>query len=312
MIIDAHLHLSNKGWIHDSFFIGAGRIFSAMIAKETGERPDPIPLGRSLIPQHSDLRGEGAIKTMDAAGVDKSCVFALDWGLITGEPDVSIEEQNRVIADLPKHFPGRFIPFFAIDPRRPQAVEMFSRAVEDWGMKGLKIHPATGFYPYDEICYPLYEKCLEYRMPVIIHTGAINAPLKSRFTRPMNVDDMAADFPDLPIIMAHTGFTMWREALDIAGMKPNIYFDFSAWQLTFTQFPQEFYIMLRRVIDEVGPWRVFFGSDGALHSAIYPLKSWVQAIRAPDLTSCPEISFTEAEKEIVLGKAFARLLNIGR
>ena len=47
----------------------------------------------------------------------------------------------------------------------------------------------------------------------------------------------------------------------VAGIKPNIYFDFSGWQLLYNAHPEKFYRMLRTVIDEVGPWRVLFGTD---------------------------------------------------
>jgi predicted TIM-barrel fold metal-dependent hydrolase len=178
-------------------------------------------------------------------------------------------------------------------------------------MRGLKLHSTSGYYPYEEVCYPLYEKCMDYGVPVIIHAGGINAPLKSRFAMPVFIDDVAADFPELPIIMAHVALAMWEDALHIATMKPNIHFDFSAWQVVLLQTPQDFYRMLRKVIDRLGPWRVFFGSDGPFMSIFYPLDRWLQAIREPDLTSCPEISFSEEEKEIILGKAFAKLLKIG-
>ena len=86
MIIDAHLHLSNKGWVHEDFSIGAARIASAIFGKDTGESIDAVEFGRSLMPLRWDPSGEVAIATMDEAGVDKSCIFALDWGLLTGDP----------------------------------------------------------------------------------------------------------------------------------------------------------------------------------------------------------------------------------
>jgi predicted TIM-barrel fold metal-dependent hydrolase len=310
MIIDAHVHLMGKGWVHNSYSLGAARISAAAMGRRTGDWPDVADLVGKSVPFLEDSTGEKLIASMDAAGVGKSCVFAADFGLATGEPEVAIEEQNRMIAEVAKRFRGRLIPFFAIDPRRPGAADMFSRAVEDWGMRGLKLHSATGYYPYEEICYPLYLKCMEYGVPVLIHAGGINAPLKARFALPIYIDDVAADFPELPIIMAHVGLEMWRDALHVASMKPNIHVDFSAWQVTFLIYPGDFYRMLRRVIDRLGPWRVFFGTDGPFMNLFCPLDRWIRAIQDPDLTSCPGISFSEEEKEVILGRGFARLLGI--
>ncbi len=311
MIIDSHVHLSGEGWLHEDFSLGAARISAAAIGRRTGVYPEAVEMAKNSKPLFVDNTGEKLIATMDAAGVDKSCVFSVDYGLATGEPEVTIEEQNRLVAEAAKRFPGRLIPFFTIDPRRSGSVEMFSRSVEEWGMRGLKLHSTSGFFPYDEVCYPLYEKCMEYDIPVIIHTGGINAPLKSRFSLPIYVDDVAADFPELPIIMAHAAQAMWLDALHIASLKPNIHFDISAWQVMFIINPVDFYRMLRKVIDRLGPWRVFFGSDGPFMNIFYPLDRWVKSVREPNLTPCPEISFSEEEREIILGKAFAKLLRIG-
>ncbi len=310
MIIDSHVHLAGEGWIQDSFSYGAARISAAAMGRRTGDWPDTAALVENSRQFFHDPTGEKLIAAMDTAGIDMACVFSVDCGMALGEPEVPIEEQNFLIAEAARRFPGRLIPFFAIDPRRPGAAQMFARAVEEWGMRGLKFHSTSGFYPCDEACYPLYEKCMEYSVPVIMHAGPMNAPLKSRYAQPVYIDDVAADFPELPIIIAHAAQDWWSDALHIAAMKPNICLDISAWQVVFRLYPRDFYFMLRRVVDRLGPWRVFFGTDGPWMNLFCPLDSWVRAIAEPDLTSCPEISFSKEEREIILGKAFARLLNL--
>jgi uncharacterized protein len=312
MIIDSHVHLLGKGWLHPSLGWGGARIAAAAMSRKTGERPDLTTLAETGLAYLSDATAAKFVPIMDTAGIDKACVFSIDFGLVAGEPEVPIEEQNRLVAQAAEDFPGRLIPFFTIDPRRPGSVEMFSRAVEEWGMKGLKLHPTSGYFASDEICYPLYEKCMEYGVPALIHAGPINAPLKSRFAMPIYVDDVAADFPDLPIIIAHVGLGMWQEALHIASMKTNIFFDISAWQMFFAFYPEDFYRMLRRVVNTLGPWRVFFGSDTPMLDFQCPIQNWVKAVREPNLSSCPEVSFKQEEIEIIMGKAFAKLLKLDR
>ncbi|MDD3718852.1 MAG: amidohydrolase family protein [Actinomycetota bacterium] len=310
MIIDSHVHLVGEGWHDRSFFLGQANMVTAMMGKQTGERADAGALIDSLLPALADTTGEKLVASMDAAGVDRSCIFPQDTGLAAGEPAVSIDEQNRLIAEAAQRFPDRLIPFFTIDPRRPGGLELFMRAVEEWGMRGLKLHPTSGYYPYDPVAYPFYEKCREYDIPILFHTGSQPAPMKFRFTQPIYVDDVAADFPDVPIIMAHVAHELWQEALLVASVKTNIYFDFSGWQIAFNSHPQDFYRMLRTVIDHVGPWRVLFGTDGPYLNVLCPLETWAKAITEPDLGSCPEVSFTPEETEIIMGQAFARLMGL--
>lgn len=311
MIIDSHFHLVDRGWVGDDFFLAMAKIVVAGATKATGEAgPDPNEVVKNVLPMLADTTGEKLIAKMDAAGVDKSCIFCVDYAAQTGEPGVEIADQNRMIAEAAKRFPDRLIPFFCIDPRREGSLEMFKRGVEDWGMKGLKLHPTAGFYPYQEECYPLYEACVEYGIPVVVHTGSQPAPMKWRFARPIYLDDVAADFPDLPIIAAHVGHALWEEALLLSSVKPNIYFDFSGWQITFNEHPEVFYRMLRRGIDDVGPWRVFFGTDGPYLDVLCPIDVWMKAVTEPDLSCAPEVSFTKEEVDTIMGNSFAKLLGL--
>jgi predicted TIM-barrel fold metal-dependent hydrolase len=310
MIIDSHVHLVAEDWIDRSYHLGVARVTAAYKGKLSGEYPDPEVLANRLMPKITDTTGEKTVSDMDEAGVDMSCIFSVDFGLLAGEPPVSMQDQNHMVAEAARRFPDRLIPFFTIDPRRPGGMDLFQRGVEEWGMKGLKLHPASGFYPYDPVAYPFYEKCMEYGIPVLFHTGSQPAPMKFRFAQPMNLDDVAADFPQLPIIMAHCAHSLWEEALLVAEIKPNVYFDFSGWQIICRNHPEKFYRMLRAVIDQVGPWRVFFGTDGPFFNVFCPWGTWVKTVAEPDLSSCPEVSFTPEETEIIMGKAFARLLDL--
>ena len=302
MIIDSHVHLVGEGWHNRSFLVGMAREAAAMMGKTTGEPPDAEDMVDNLMPVLADTTGEKLVAAMDGAGVDKSCIFAHDTGMAIGEPEVSMEEQNSLVAQAVKRFPDRLIGFFSIDPRRPEGLDMFQRFVEEEGLRGLKLHPTTGFYPYDPGVYPYYEKCMEYGIPVLFHTGTQPAPMKFRYTQPINVDDVAADFPDLPIIMAHVGHHLWNEALAVASVKTNIYFDISNWQFVFNRNPKEFYHVLREIIDEVGPWRVFFGTDGPYLNVICPLDTWVKALKEPKPKTRKTKRAKNAKKEAESGK----------
>jgi predicted TIM-barrel fold metal-dependent hydrolase len=148
----------------------------------------------------------------------------------------------------------------------------------------------------------------ELRVPVVIHSGNIPAPLAAKYSEPKYIDTVAADFPDLKIVVAHIGQGWWREALELASMKPNMYVDFSGWQGTWQTHPAYFADVLRSAIDMLGPWRVLFGSDGALLNVIMPLSEWVSTIKNLRTMKAPK--FSSEELEVVMGKAAQHLFHL--
>jgi predicted TIM-barrel fold metal-dependent hydrolase len=308
MIIDSHVHLIGEDWVKPGFSNGFVQLVTiAFSGTREGTHPEDSPTDLQL---SYDTTGERLIADMDAAGVDKSCIFALDFGLATGDAEVSIQEQNRKVAEAAARFPDRLVPFFTVDPRRPEGLAMFERAVEDWGMRGLKLHPASGYYPNDPAVYPYYNKCRQYAIPVLIHSGAAMGIADSPLTHPRHFDQVAADYHDVAIILAHLGYPHWKEALALAKARSNVYFDISGGQLPVSKSPKDFYQMLRIVLDEIGPWRVFFGSDGPYYNGVFPLSQWVRELANPDPMSCGDIFFTREEMDAVMGQAFANLLKV--
>ena len=105
-------------------------------------------------------------------------------------------------------------------------------------MRGLKLHPPLQqFSPNDRIAYPLYEVFAEARLPVLFHTGhsgiGTGMPggggMRLKYGNPMLIDDVAVDFPDLPIILAHPSFPWQDEAISVCLHKPTVYIDLSGW-----------------------------------------------------------------------------------
>ena len=127
---------------------------------------------------------------------------------------------------------GRLIAFAGIDPQRENAVDIFDWAINKLGMKGLKLYPPTGFYPFDKRVYPLYERCESMGLPILIHTGGPGiALLPSRFANPIYLQDVQADFPKLNIWIGHAGHKLYREeAIQVAAVAVNTYLELSFWQ----------------------------------------------------------------------------------
>jgi len=253
------------------------------------------------------------VRDMDAAGIDKSVLLAVDWGLARYLSDLklSVEEINRTYADAVKRHPQRLVAFAGIDPRRDKAVEIVERSLKEWGMKGIKFYTAAGFYPNDRVCYPIYEKALEYGVPVLFHTGEVLKPLYFKYCQPIHVQEVAMDFPDLPIILAHTGGCWYSEAVAICNSATNVYLDLSVWQPRLLR-PLAFYRALRTLLDSV-PWqRVLFGSDYPFLKLLINQERWVKAFTGiPDSVRERGIEFRDEEIAAMMGGNAARLLGLG-
>lgn len=188
-------------------------------------------------------------------------VFTVDAATATGHPALSSEE----IAERAAAHDDVLIPFGSVDPHRGEAaVDQARRLVIEHGVRGFKFHPSLqGFQPNDARYYPLYGALQELRVPALFHTGqtGIGAGLpggrgiKLSYSAPMLLDDIAADFPDLTLIMAHPSVPWQDEAISIATHKSNVYIDLSGWS------PKYFPAQLIRAANRELRHKVLFGSD---------------------------------------------------
>ncbi|MGH8868209.1 MAG: amidohydrolase family protein [Actinomycetes bacterium] len=199
------------------------------------------------------------------------------------EPEVD----NVEIAELAAEHADVIIPFASVHPARGQAgARLARRLVTDYGVRGFKFHPNTqGFYPNDRVAYPLYEIIAEYGLVALFHTGQTGVGagahggggVRLKYSNPLHVDDVAVDFPDMDIILAHPSFPWQDEALSIATHKPRVYIDLSGWS------PKYFPPQLVRYANSLLRTKVLFGSD---FPAITP-ERWMSDFEKLDLK--PEV-----------------------
>jgi predicted TIM-barrel fold metal-dependent hydrolase len=307
VIFDIHAHLMGPEVPGKAFWDG----FTRLAVAQTGRSEERI---RQRLDDVWDLTGERLIQDLDEAGVDKVMVMPVDWGLVPAFKDATMDiwEQHELHSRVMRQYPDRMVAFACFDPRRPNAVEMLERAVKELGMVGLKIHPAAGFFPNERMVYPMYEKALELGIPVMVHTGPEPKPLYSRHCQPVYVDDVAADFPDLTIILAHAGLSAWwQEAAGIASVAPNVYLDISGWQVMARLRPLEFYTTLRSLIGMVGARRILWGSDYPALRLLLSEAAWVRAITdPPELARQHGITLTDEEVSAMMGDNAAHLLGL--
>jgi predicted TIM-barrel fold metal-dependent hydrolase len=251
---------------------------------------------------------------MDTAGIHASVLMPMDLGLTRdGEPPINIYEQNAAHARICSRHQERLYSFVGIDPRREGAAAFFRKGIEEWGMKGLKLYPPAGFYPFDPVCEPLYQRALEYGVPVLFHTGFAAPGLRAEYARPIYLDTVAHDFPDLKIVMGHTGYIQagawWHEAVGVATYKPNVHLELSTWQGWSTD--QEFVGTLAYMRDRVGPERILWASDRTGVPLRVPQRDWVTAFeQLPQLGRRYGYSFSSEEVELILGRNAADLYRL--
>jgi predicted TIM-barrel fold metal-dependent hydrolase len=188
-------------------------------------------------------------------------VFTVDAEANTGQPRIANEE----VAEAAAANPDVLIPFASIDPHKGRrGVDEARRLIADHGVKGFKFHPnLQGFFPDDRLAYPLYEVIEEAGLPALFHTGHSGigsglpggGGLRLKYSNPMHVDDVAVDFPDLKIVLAHPSFPWQDEALSIAMHKPQVHIDLSGWS------PKYFPPQLVRYAGTLLKRQVLFGSD---------------------------------------------------
>ncbi len=191
----------------------------------------------------------------------------------TGRPPLD----NDIVAKQVAENPEVFISGWAcVDPwKGAAAVREAERAIKELGLLGLKFQQAAqAFFPNDRRFYPLWEKCVELKIPVLFHLGTTGyganqpggAGIRLKYTQPIPyLDDVAADFPELTIVGAHPAWPWQEEMLAIVLHKTNVHIDLSGWS------PKYFPESLKRDVNGRLQDRVMFGSD---HPFI-PLERWL-------------------------------------
>src|SRR5262245_45588172 len=186
-------------------------------------------------------------------------IFSVDER-ITGRRQVPNDE----VAEIAARNPDIMIAFASVDPTRgAEAVREAKRLVAA-GIKGFKVHPPVQqFHANDRLAYPFYEVVAEARLPIIFHTGhsgiGTGMPggggIRLKFGNPMDIDDVAVDFPDMPIVLAHPSFPWQDEALSICLHKPEVFIDLSGWS------PKYFSPTLIQYANTLLKNKMLFGSD---------------------------------------------------
>ncbi len=232
---------------------------------------------------------EEFVKELDRARVDRVVFLTICW---KGQP---MRTRNETTAEIITRYPERFIGFAGFDPNDPQqAVEEIAYAVHKLGFMGVKaIAQNVEIFYNDRRCYPIYEKIQELGVPILFHTGPSFLHTRTRFGDPMTLEDVALDFPNLKIILAHMGMQRYMDVHSLLVRHPHVYADLSFWPLH----PAYRQLIPWSLLEKTVPEKILLGSD-------FPVgQSPAEAIEA-----VKTLQVGDKFKVQILGKNAARLL----
>ncbi|MEO6964630.1 MAG: amidohydrolase family protein [Acidobacteriaceae bacterium] len=242
---------------------------------------------------------EVMLAEMDIAGIDKAVVLPID---ATTSRNATIFTNEQIVQVC--KMSDRFIGFASVDPHQEAAPQALTHAIEELGLRGLKLAPAMQeFYPDDRKAYSVYERADQLGIPILFHAGMSWEPgSRLKYGHPLRFEDVAADFPTLKIVLAHLAWPWVVEAVALALKYPNVFLDTSA--LYFDN-PHDFlhYAMTQQV-----PLTVFerslrnqivFGSDNPR----IEIKSMAKAVRSLGFSDeCLDLIFHKNAETLLGGR----------
>lgn len=211
-----------------------------------------------------ELPVQATIAMMDHGGVDKMLISA--WQA-PGKDLISNEE----VAGFVSEAPDRLVGVGSVDISRPmEAVAEIRRCVRAYGFKAIRVLPwLCEAPPTDRRFYPVYVACVEEGVPFCTQVGHTGPLMPSEVGRPIYLDQVALDFPDLVIVGGHIGYPWTEESIAVATKHPNVYIDTSAY--TVKRYPPE----LLRFMRGHGKHKVMFGTN-------YPMVTADRALQGLD------------------------------
>lgn len=245
---------------------------------------------------HIDSPVEDFLSYLDSIGITKAVIKAKDI-----ETTYQRKLPNESVASLVRQYPDRFIGFAGVDPYKGMnAVRELEYAVRELGLRGLAMEPFEyHLRANDRRFYPLYSKCVELDIPVNLHCS-INYSTMSRmeYGRPIYLDDVAVDFPELKIIAMTPGWPWVSELVGVAWRHPNVYIEIAAVRPRYMAMPNTGWGELVHYGNTVIQDKILFASSWPL----LPIERTIQEVR--------ELPLKEAVVEKWLYHNAARLLGL--
>jgi predicted TIM-barrel fold metal-dependent hydrolase len=199
---------------------------------------------------------EQFIKDMDESGFEKVFIVAVKMGSYRGRW-LANDFSNKEVYDMIKGYPDRLIGMAGYDPLQiMESVRNIEIAVKEYGFKGVYAHTlGWDIKADDRRMYPCYTKCAELGIPFSMQIGHSLELMTSDCGRPIYIDKVALDFPELNFIASHTGWPWCEEMVAMASKHPNVYIDISS------HLPKYLDQSIVQFMDTRGQDKVLFGTN---------------------------------------------------
>ncbi len=258
-------------------------------------------LARNSYARSVDFTVPGLLAELDRQGIDQGVLLQIN-------ESPTVEETLREAEAMFQASHGRLLRTSTVDPTRSAGA--VAHAIARWekvpGLVALKLYPGyQHFYPHDRRLDPLYEFAARRRLVVMFHQGDTLDPRGLvKFARPIEVDEVAVRYRDVPIVLCHLGNPWIEEAAELVYKNENVYTDTSGilWHPRLPHFDrmvERARSRLEGAIAEVGDVsRFLYGSD-------WPLESIALAVRLIQRLDLPP-----RDREAILGGNARRLFRL--
>lgn len=290
---DAHIHFFSHGY------------FTLLAGQKAGLRLEEMGpmLGWEMPPEEPERLAARWIEELDRHGVAQAVLIASLPG-----------DEDSVVAAV-KAFPGRFYGYFFLNPLAPDALNRAERALEN-GLRGVCLFPAMhGYYLHDERVRPVLELAAAHGAVVFVHCGVLTvgvrnklglaSPFELRFSNPVDLHGVALRYPQVRLVIPHFGGGYFREALMVADLCPNVYFDTSSsnrW-MRYQAPPVDLKGVFERALEVAGPRRLLFGTD----SSFFP-RGWQRTVFDEQVQALEAVGAAAEDARAIFGGNLVRLL----
>ena len=243
------------------------------------------------------------VAELDRAGVRRAALIA------------SVPGDETSVAKAAARHPSRIVGFFMLDPTAPDAPSRTEQALGQLGLRAICLFPAMQRYSlHDPRVRDVVHLAAKHPgTAVFVHCGALSVGVRkklglpSRFDvrhgNPLDLHELAADHPAVPFIVPHFGAGLFREALLVADLAPNVYFDTSSTNRWMAYHPGLTLAgVFRQALEVAGPGRVLFGTD----SSFFP-RGWNRAVFDAQVSALDELGVSESDRHRIFTDNFDRL-----
>lgn len=200
---------------------------------------------------------DGFVKQLNEMDVEKAVIFNLDEETPSGIPGLP----NDYYADIIRKYPEKFIGIAGIDPLKGMDAVREIRRSYDLGLRGVAVRPFMfEIPPHHAKMYPLYSTCVELDIPIWFHLSINYSTNTMEVERPIYLDIVARDFPELKMIAGHGGWPWVNEMIAVAWRNPNIYIDIASYLPKYLAMPGSGWEPLLNYGNSILQDRILFGS----------------------------------------------------